>query len=300
MTSKEHNNVQLEDTGERLIPSASKESVVYGEHISRYLAVIDLVKGKRVLDVASGTGYGSQLLAGHARSVIGVDYSEGAIRYAEQHYGAKNLKYFVDDAERLEVVKDKSVDVVISMETIEHLKNPEKFVKQVKRVLVPGGTFVVSTPNDDEYREGNDFHLHEFTFGELKKLIGKYFKKSNFYYQGNALATTFLDKNDHQSEFQREMLVQKTIAVPTKKAIYFIAIASDNKVALPELRSSIAVSQHWNTKGFIEWDLKREKYIKDIEVENRRTKEELESIIASRSWKVTKPLRQIARFLRRR
>lgn len=289
----------MKDTGERLIPSASKDSVVYGEHLSRYIAVIDLVKGKRVLDVASGAGYGSQILAEYAKSVIGIDYSAEAIRYAERHYGAQNLKYYVDNAEQLKNVKDNSVDVVISMETIEHLNNPEEFVKQVKRVLVQGGIFVVSTPNDDEYREGNDFHLHEFTFSQLKKLIGKYFKKYDFYYQGNALATTFFNKSDHQSEFQREMLVQKTIAVSTKKAIYFIAIASDNEEKLPKLRPSIAVSQHWNTKGFIEWDIERERHIKDIKRENRKIKEELEGIVTSRSWKITEPLRRLSKYLKK-
>ena len=72
----------MKDTGERLIPAASKDSVVYGEHMSRYLAVIDMVKDKVVLDVASGTGYGTQLLAKYANKVTGVDYSDDAVAYA--------------------------------------------------------------------------------------------------------------------------------------------------------------------------------------------------------------------------
>ena len=302
----------MEDTGERLIPAKNKDSVVYGEHMSRYLAVIDVVKGKKVLDVASGTGYGSQLLAGYAKSVTGVDYSPEAIEYSKKHYPAKNLDYLVGNAEELVQIGDNSFDVVVSMETIEHLNHPEKFVQQVKRVLKDNGIFVVSTPNDDEYREGNDFHLHEFTFPELKELMKKYFKKTNYYYQGNALAATLFSEEEFEEEFRKEMLIEKTISISTEKAIYFIAVASNN-VKPPELTSGIAVSQHWNTKGFIEWDQEREatisnqidnieslkKHLVTVEQENSKLKNDLESLKDS-SWhrfinKIIKGMKAIRR-----
>jgi 2-polyprenyl-3-methyl-5-hydroxy-6-metoxy-1,4-benzoquinol methylase len=290
----------MKDTGERLIPSESKDSVVYGEHMSRYLAVVDMVKGKDILDIASGTGYGTQLLAEYANKVTGVDYSDEAVAYAQENYPAKNLKYQVGDAHTLENIPDNSMDVIISMETIEHLTKPEQFIKQVKRILKPNGIFAVSTPNDEEYREGNDFHVHEFTLTELKKLMKKYFKQIDYYYQGNALAATMFNETDFREEFTRDILVQKTISVDPKKAIYFIAIATSGS-EVPTLTSNIAVSQHWNTKGFIEWDKAREGHIVTlekraislrahidiVESDHQSMQEQLKHLKLSTAWKIT-------------
>jgi len=301
----------MKDTGERLIPSESKDSVVYGEHMSRYLAVIDMIKGKVVLDVASGTGYGSQLLAKHAKKVTGIDYSAEAVAYAQENYPAKNLEYRVGDAQVLKSIPDSSIDIVVSMETIEHLPNPELFVKQVKRVLKPDGVFAVSTPNDEEYREGNEFHLHEFTLVELKKLMKKYFKQTDYYYQGNALAATLFNEADFKTEFRREVLVEKTISVDPERAIYFIAIAT-NSVKPPAITTNIAVSQHWNTKGFIEWSQEQEGLIKAsdkkiISYESRlrileddllEAEKEIMEIEQTRSWKLAQTQARYYRLLR--
>jgi len=294
-----------------LIPEESKESVVYGEHISRYLSVIDIVRDKNVLDIASGSGYGSQLLANYAKSVIGIDNSEEAVEYAKKYYPARNLKYRVADAHTLENIPDNSADVVVSMETIEHLPKPEEFVLQVKRVLKKSGVFIVSTPNDEEYREGNKFHVHEFTFQGLKRLMKGHFKNTDYYYQGNALAATLLGENEFSNEFRREMLVEKTIAVDPKKAIYFIGIAT-NSAKPPGITENIAISQHWNTKGFIEWGEEQQDKISTLEkrsqsLQNRldlveenndNLLQEITSIKDGRTWSIAVKIQQLYRLFR--
>jgi ubiquinone/menaquinone biosynthesis C-methylase UbiE len=119
----------MKDTGERLIPEGHHQTLTYGEHISRYLSVTDVVKDKVVLDIASGTGYGTQLIAKTAKKVYGVDYSPEAIEYSKQNHSSDNVEFKVGDAHNIPM-DDKSVDVVVSLETIEHLKDPAKFLHQ--------------------------------------------------------------------------------------------------------------------------------------------------------------------------
>ena len=84
-------------------------------------ANLKLVEGKDVLDVASGEGYGSAMLAGRARSVRGVDISQDAVGHARERYaGVANLQYLQGSAAAIPLPDD-SVDVVVSFETIEHL-----------------------------------------------------------------------------------------------------------------------------------------------------------------------------------
>ena len=135
MVKKNAVGKNLKDTGERLIAEGNESTLTYGEHISRYLSVEELVKDKVVLDVASGSGYGSYLLAKTAKKVIGADRSLEAVKYSEKKYARKNIEFIQSDAENIEKIENDSVDVVVSFETLEHLQNPHKFIEEVKREL---------------------------------------------------------------------------------------------------------------------------------------------------------------------
>ena len=109
----------MEFTGERYVPAELGEIRV--EHMHRYAAALKLAAGKDVLDVACGEGYGSRLIAGVARAVTGVDISADAIGHANRAYGGLgNLAFRQGSATELPLA-DKSFDVVVSFETIEHL-----------------------------------------------------------------------------------------------------------------------------------------------------------------------------------
>ncbi|EQD40061.1 Methyltransferase type 11, partial [mine drainage metagenome] len=104
-------SVNMEFTGERFVPEVHGDIEL--EHLHRYLLACKAVAGKTVLDIASGEGYGSAILARTAHEVIGVDISKEAISHAQAKYKAKNIKFRVGSCLAIPL-KDTSVDVVVS------------------------------------------------------------------------------------------------------------------------------------------------------------------------------------------
>jgi SAM-dependent methyltransferase len=130
-----------------------------------------------IVDVACGTGYGSAMLAGPGRRVIGIDASAEAIREADRNYASSAVSFMVGDATRL-TLPSASVDAIVSFETIEHLDDPGQFVAEMARVLRSKGTVLLSTPDRDVYSRGrsdgrsdNPFHPSEMTRAELLEAL---------------------------------------------------------------------------------------------------------------------------------
>src|SRR5579872_725964 len=163
-------------TGERLTTAIGGQIQI--EHYHRYLFARSLAHGLDVLDVASGEGYGSALLAQVARSVIGVEYSGQTALTASNNFPRENLRFLQGDARALPLA-DGCVDLVVSFETIEHFDRQDVFLREVHRVLRPGGRFIVSTPDRDVYSPlgsgANPYHVHELTYGEFITLLGQTF-----------------------------------------------------------------------------------------------------------------------------
>lgn len=218
----------MKDTGERLIAKAHEGSLTLGEHLVRYHSVLPLIEGAVVLDIACGAGYGSDLLATRATKVYGFDISTEAVDYAKAHYPSKKIEFRVSDATKIDL-PDGGVDRVVSFETIEHVKDYDKFVREVKRVLKPGGQFIVSTPNDKEFPPGNHFHFHQFVLPEFKEFLDKHFKNVDIYYQGTWYATGLLAKEDMDGRGSLEGQVLKSVKEKPEQAVYFLAICSDAK-----------------------------------------------------------------------
>ncbi len=168
---------------ERVVPGSPGHSEhLVREHLKRYEFAAELVGGLRVLDVACGSGYGTQLLAARAASVVGVDIEPAAVAYARERYSGSNLAFDVADAHTLDGFANDSFDAVVSFETIEHLPDYRAYLAAVRRVLRPGGTYVVSTP-DTKFTEkaklppalANPYHIHEFEREELRGLLQSHF-----------------------------------------------------------------------------------------------------------------------------
>ncbi|MHB8559070.1 MAG: class I SAM-dependent methyltransferase [Candidatus Acidiferrales bacterium] len=178
------NSLALEDTGERMVPEFSGRPTFW-EHVYRYAFAADFVKGKRVLDIACGEGYGGAALkkAGAAH-VIGVDIAEDVCLHARNRYG---LDTRLGTAGQIPL-GDASVDVVVSFETIEHVPDTPRFLDECVRVLVPGGRLIISTPNKDIYaRVGvarNPYHCSEMTEVEFASALRSRFHDLHFYTQG--------------------------------------------------------------------------------------------------------------------
>jgi 2-polyprenyl-3-methyl-5-hydroxy-6-metoxy-1,4-benzoquinol methylase len=159
--------------GERVIPkimgddSASQRIVELS--FKHYETAARYVKGKRVLDIACGSGYGSRILrlAG-ASSVLGVDVCADTIQYAREHYQMSGIEFICADAEEFE--SSERFDAIVSYETLEHLQNPSRFLEHIHNLLVPGGDFLLSVPLG-ETRHFDPYHLHAFSQKQLFALL---------------------------------------------------------------------------------------------------------------------------------
>lgn len=145
-------------------------------HFARYAIGTGLVKGRRVLDIACGEGYGSYLLkTAGADYVAGVDISNESVERARQSFGADGLEYFTSDAKDLRNhFSENSFDLVISVETIEHVENPVGFLEDLRRLVKPDGVIIISCPNDHWYypdeAQSNPYHRRKYRLNEFQDL----------------------------------------------------------------------------------------------------------------------------------
>lgn len=248
---------------ERMVPEFHKGNEIYGEHISRYEAVKQLVANKIVLDIASGSGYGTAQMSTSAKKIYGVDISENAINYASVNFGAKNIEYLVGDGDNIPLPSE-SVDIATSFETIEHIPDYEKFVDEVNRVIKPGGIFVVSTPNDLEFTKGNHFHLHQFTEKELVALLKKRFKYVKSYYQTTWLFSLIGDDKTFSKEWKSSVSVMQTSPISDQNVLYFYFLCSNQPIK-ESINPLGAIGEHWSERKIREKESLTTQHIKNIE-----------------------------------
>lgn len=146
---------------------------------TRYLFARELAPGKQVLDLACANGFGTTLLAEVATSAVGADVSAAAVETARRLNARANVRYEVVASPTLPF-GDASFDLVVCLETIEHLAREAQpsFVRELVRVLRPEGVLVLSTPDRDTERahalmtaEPNPWHLHTPSRAELGELL---------------------------------------------------------------------------------------------------------------------------------
>ena len=168
-------------TGERLHPKQDDLNAI--SYTKQYQFISKMLKGKSVLDNACGNGIGAMFYHKFgAKKIVGIDISKEAVDEAN---GLKipNSQFLVMDGVDLKL-EDSSFDAVVSVATLEHIKDYNKYVKECKRVLKKGGLLFVETPNSLHYKDmksTHDFHEKEFTHKELKTLLSKHFKVEKFY-----------------------------------------------------------------------------------------------------------------------
>lgn len=233
----------LEWTGERLTTGAGGQVEI--EHLHRYMLARDYCRGRDVLDVASGEGYGAALLAQVATSAVGVEISAEAAGHAAAQYRAPNLRYLQGDARALPLA-DQSVDVVTSFETIEHFFEQDVFLSEVRRVLRPGGLLLVSSPDRDVYSPpgsaANEFHVRELSRGEFEGLLGRHFAHVRLLGQRPILGSALLADGGEPGptvtiERRGPSRFERSEGLP--RAVYLLAAASD--AALPPLPNSVFI-----------------------------------------------------------
>lgn len=181
----------LEYTGERIVPGKTL-APLFREHEERYVFAGQYVEARKVLDVACGTGIGTHYLSkAGAACCYGVDIDERAIDYARAAY--EGCVFLSGDATDVPL-PSKSVDVVVSFETIEHVRDQRKFLEECRRVLRPRGWMICSTPNRAIYRwQGcNPFHVRELTPEEFQHLMASYFQDLELFTQSEQFYPTYM------------------------------------------------------------------------------------------------------------
>lgn len=226
----------LDWTGERFVPWAKEAAVAY-EHLHRYMWASTLVRGKRVLDLASGEGYGSNLLAGEAADVCGVDIDEAAVRHATGKYSKSNLRFLKGSITAVPIAERGIFDVIVCFEAIEHIEEHDALLSEVKRLLKPDGLFVVSTPNKDIHdasdEASNPFHVKELNFDEFNALLSKYFSKVSYLGQRLHPASSLWPIGGSNGSAIREFVVERAevefseIRDDKRVPRYFVGIASN-------------------------------------------------------------------------
>lgn len=226
-------------TGERFIPGIVGDIEL--EHMHRYIVARQLARGKVVLDIACGEGYGAAMLAETAALVHGVDIAADVIEHAEKKYQRSNVIFHVGSCARIPIA-DRSIDLVVSFETIEHHNQHEEMLAEIKRVLRPDGVLLLSSPDVDIYSNGNGshnpFHVKELSVSELKDLLGRRFTNVRIFGQKLAYGSIIVPESGTANWTTFDdgpMGVEGRSGVP--RAVYAIGVASDRQ--LPELPSGI-------------------------------------------------------------
>lgn len=129
-------------TGERVVPGKTPPFLVL-EHLVRYRFAARFTSGLKVLDVGCGTGYGTAILAETASLTIGVDSAPEAIHYAHRAYRRTHLSYTLADCRALPF-RDRSFELAVLFEVIEHIREQDRCLSELRRVLSPDGILILS------------------------------------------------------------------------------------------------------------------------------------------------------------
>ena len=156
------------NTAERVSREAS-DNFVFQRSLLAYHAAAERITGD-VLEIGTGAGYGIEVVAPKAQRFVTLD----------KHRPAAELLDRPDVEFRQAVVPplefpEASFDCVISFQVIEHIRDDRQFVREIHRVLRPGGRFIVTTPNAPMSLTRNPWHVREYTADELRQLLGSCF-----------------------------------------------------------------------------------------------------------------------------
>ena len=233
---------KLNWSGERLETYITDETMV--EHLHRYSLAVELVKDKRVLDVACGEGYGANILAKSANHVTAVDIDSATIENAKLKYKSGNLHFQVGSILHLPFGEN-DFDIITCFETLEHVEEHEKLITELKRVLTIDGLLLISTPEkfyySDNAKHKNTFHKKELYGDEFKQLLNSFFKCTTFFQQSSHITSTIIKINLNELEqfYTGDYSDIKKLSSITP--VYWIALASDEKTY--DLPSSIYYHQ---------------------------------------------------------
>ena len=175
-------------TAERVSLEKS-DNYVFQRSLLAYHRAAELVEGD-ILEIGTGTGYGVEIIAPKATRYISLDK-----QLPNTPLQLENVEYYYMEVPPIGF-ENTSFDSVVSFQVIEHIEKDIDFVREVSRVLRPGGKFVVSTPNAPMSITRNPWHVREYNADELRNLLECHFSKVEAYgVVGNEKIMEYYRKN---------------------------------------------------------------------------------------------------------
>ncbi|MHB8123081.1 MAG: class I SAM-dependent methyltransferase [Desulfuromonadaceae bacterium] len=297
---------ELESTGERYVPSVRGRIEL--EHKHRYFMAQQLAKGKTVLDIACGEGYGTALLSEVADRVIGVDIEPTVVAHAAKKYQGKNITFVAGSCSGIPLISC-SVDLVVSFETIEHDDDHTKMMAEIARVLKPEGILILSSPNKKEYSDiphyANPYHKKELTFDELSTLLSQHFQNILVYGQRIIYGSLIAPINTNtKTEFCTYKKAGSSFHYMDglDRPLYFIAIASKEERNLTILETSLLDEDLNQSEEILQREdalAAQRDTILQLECTIVQANHTINNLHGSRSWRITRPLRQVDHVLRK-
>lgn len=176
----------LKPTTVRFVPdeaTSADELAVAALHLYAYKTAASLVQpGDRVLDIGFGEGYGSVILAEAGGQYLGIEVDPEIVEHARARYG---LRFETYDGTRIDAA-DGSFDLVLAFQMIAYLADPQPWLREVRRVLDPGGLVLITTPNRtyrlfEGQRPWNRYHAREYTAAEFRDVLTPVFPSITVY-----------------------------------------------------------------------------------------------------------------------
>ncbi len=158
-------------TGERLDAADGLFGVDLAQHRAAYAEAVRHARGRRVLDLGCGMGYGAAELSPAAALVVALDRVSPSprVRGAGVHFARADLRALP--------LRARSFDLVVSFQVIEHLADPLPYLEAMRAALRVEGLALLTTPNAPLSFGVNPFHVREYTAGELEALLGAHFAR---------------------------------------------------------------------------------------------------------------------------
>lgn len=160
-------------TAERVSHTDHSDNYVFQRSLRAYVDAAKMIRG-RVLEIGTGSGYGVEIVAPHTDEFVTIDKFVTKLPLEGELAGKVHFRQMT--VPPIDLPAD-HFDFVISFQVIEHIIDDEAFVREIARVLKPGGTFIVTTPNRKMSLTRNPWHIREYTVAELRDLLARHFRE---------------------------------------------------------------------------------------------------------------------------
>ena len=150
----------------------SSDNPIHQRLLKAYYLAKPYITGN-ILEVGCGEGRGVELLAPQGNSYTAIDKIASVISELSQRFPGS--RFIQANIPPLSMIDDNSFDVIVSFQVIEHIKKDKDFLRELYRVLAPGGVALITTPNKPKSLTRNPWHIREYTSEELETLASDIF-----------------------------------------------------------------------------------------------------------------------------